>query len=98
MAGQWQRRGFSQDKHGGYVRTLSWDEYNGDLPKVDYLPTAQEDLVIFRPFVPPRRIYAHHERIWPGTHAGRTRYGWPSRPSFPPRQRPQLKLIAGDKA
>src|SRR5262249_20252670 len=95
MAGEWQQRGFSQDKRGGYVRTLSQEEMQhfkagGELLAVVSLPVREEMFAFDRGFAPPRRIFAHHERIWPGTHPGRTKYGWPSRPRFPTRQRPRL--------
>jgi hypothetical protein len=99
MAGEWARRGVPQTGYGlgGYSRTISWDEFNhfkktGELPDVGgALPVQGEEIFSFYGLAPPKKTMAHHEAIWPGTHPGRNRLGWPSKPDFRKRR---LRLVA----
>jgi hypothetical protein len=97
MASDWQLR------VGGHSRSLTWEELNefkqtGELPDVGgALPVLDpRPLSSYRGPLPLQRNTARYERIWSGTHGGRHRLGWPSRPDFS-RPRPRLRLIAGGK-
>jgi hypothetical protein len=99
MASEWRLSLEFHNKLNCYSRTISRDELEtfkatGELP-VGRLPSAEsQPFGFYRGFAPPRRIFPHHERHWPGTSPGRNRLGLPSKRTFP--TRPRLRLIVSN--
>src|SRR5262245_32617068 len=96
MSGEWRLSLEKGNATNCYVRSISWDEFNtfkttGELPEVGSLPSREpKPFGFYRGFIPRRRIFAHHERHWPGTSPGLNRFGFPTKRTFPRRR---LRLV-----
>lgn len=94
MAGQWR---LSPGRNGAsyFVRTITRAELEasklGQTPDVGTLPAKEEIFAFDRRFIPARRVFKHHEQVWPTTSPGRNRLGFPTKRKFPTRR---LRLIA----